>query len=302
MRGLNIGVIYILSFSILSAAQSVWVGHLLQGIPFFDVVFVVFFLVFLFFISISSLNTKASKPLESKHVGSFVLINFATLGAWIFLYGSLSFIEPALTASTLYGINPLITLLSGYVLLEGAVRITLRKLVVALFSVLSLVLVGVTVMGGYSGVPASINELLSGYTLAILAGISMALVNVSSKKIYNYGYSVYQLMSLRFFILLIASFALADSPVEFFHENIKAFLAIAFFGNIAPLFLLQKGINHSDASSVAYLLLLTPLFVFFFQALDSRIDLSAFSLATIIAVCLFTFLGLRMEKQDELKR
>ncbi|MCW7550682.1 DMT family transporter, partial [Photorhabdus sp. APURE] len=240
--------------------------------------------------------------LNLRNIMYFLILNAATLGSWLFLYISLRYMEPALTAATLYGINPLATLIVSVFLLKQMRNLTSVKLLVSVFTIICMLLVGYTVSEGHSGLTNVENrKLIHGFIMAILTGFCMAIINVVSKKIYDNGFNLYQLMSMRFFLLLIVSFYLSKDLTADFNTHLTEFMIIAIFGNVIPLFMLQKGITLVPPVQVSYILLLTPLFVFVFQIFDSRLEFSIYSLIAIISVIIISFIGLKIEKNQEEK-
>ncbi|PQQ31945.1 hypothetical protein C6H64_04385 [Photorhabdus luminescens] len=299
---MNKGILFVLTFDVLSAAQSVWLGSLLQGINVYNVLFINFSIITIIFAILNYFHRDNQAVLNLRNVMYFLILNAATLGSWLFLYISLRYMEPALTAATLYGINPLATLIVSVVLLKQMKNLTAVKLLVSVFTIICMLLVGYTVSEGHSGLTnVEHRQLIHGFMMAILTGFCMAIINVVSKKIYDNGFNLYQLMSMRFFLLLIVSFYLSKDLTVDFNTYLTEFMIIAIFGNVIPLFMLQKGIALVPPVQVSYILLLTPLFVFVFQIFDSRLKLSIYSLIAIISVIIISFIGLKIEKNQEEK-
>ncbi|TDB52815.1 hypothetical protein C5467_15680 [Photorhabdus khanii subsp. guanajuatensis] len=299
---MNKGILFVLTFDVLSAAQSVWLGSLLQGINVYNILFINFSIITIIFAILNYFHRDNQAVLNLRSIMNFLILNVATLGSWLFLYISLRYMEPALTAATLYGINPLATLIISVILLKQMRNLTPVKLLLSIFTIICMLLVGYTVSEGHSGLAnVEHQQLILGFIMAILTGFCMATVNVVSKKIYDSGFTLYQLMSMRFFLLLIVSFYFSKELTIDLNTHLTAFMIIAIFGNVVPLFMLQKGIALISPVQVSYILLLTPLFVFAFQIFDSRLALSIYSLIAIISVVVISFIGLRIEKKQEEK-
>ncbi|MBV7262657.1 DMT family transporter [Photobacterium sp. WH77] len=299
---MNKGVMFVLTFDVLSAAQSVWLGSLLQGVKIYNILFVNFAIISLTFALMNHFNKKDKATITIKDSFLFLVLNIGTLGSWLFLYISLKYIEPALTAATIYGINPLATLLVSLIVWKAFSELSKAKLFVSILTIGCMVIVGLTVTGGYSSVTNDgHHELTLGFIMAIMTGFCMAIVNVISKKIYENGFNLYQLMSMRFFLLLVVSFYMGSNIVNDIQEHAFAFVVIAILGNVIPLFMLQKGIALIPPRQVSYLLLLTPLFVFLFQYFDSRLQLSFYSLLAIMSVVVLSVLGSYIESRKKEK-
>lgn len=296
-RGMNNGLVFIMAFDILSAAQSVWLGSLLQGVPVEHSLLAIFSIVALFFLLVTLYRRDPWPALGRRNLALFVGLNLGTLATWLFLYESLQFVEPAMTAAVLYGVNPIATLLLTLALAGSLQGLTKGRLLVGVATVASMWLVAHTVLQGNSGLGEQDSaSSLYGLLMAVLTGCAMALVNLISKRIYEQGYQLHQLMSMRFF-LLIAFCALHGQGIgTSVADNGWAFLTIALLGNIIPLYFLQKGISLSEPSQVSYMLLLTPILVFAFQLFDSRLTLSSYSILAILVVLSFAIIGLKVEK------
>ncbi|MCF5714916.1 hypothetical protein I9H06_00315 [Pseudomonas tremae] len=295
---MNNGLIFIMAFDMLSAAQSVWLGRLLQGVPVKHSLLVIFSIVAVFFLLITFYRRDPWPKLDKRRFLLFAGLNLGTLATWLFLYESLRFVEPAMTAAVLYGVNPIATLIITLTLAGSLKGLTTGRVLVGIATVASMWIVAHTVLEGNSGLGLQDNQSsIYGLLMAILTGCAMALVNVISKKIYDHGYKLHQLMSMRFFLLIAVCVFYSTGISETIMHSGWAFLVIAILGNVIPLYCLQKGISMSEPALVSYVLLLTPILVFMFQLFDNRLVLSSHSVLAIILVLLFATIGLKVEQK-----
>ncbi|CRL98413.1 MULTISPECIES: hypothetical protein [Pseudomonas] len=297
-RRINNGLIFIMAFDMLSAAQSVWLGSLLQGVPVKHSLLAIFSIVAGFFLLLTFYRRDPWPPLDKQRLMLFAGLNLGTLATWLFLYESLRFVEPAMTAAVLYGANPIATLLITLILAGSLRGLTMGRFLVGIATVASMWMVAHTVLQGNSGMGRQDSETsLYGLLMALLTGCAMALVNVISKRIYDQGYKLHQLMSMRFFLLIAVCAFYSQGIGETLVHSGWAFLIIALLGNVVPLYCLQKGISMSEPALVSYVLLLTPILVFVFQLFDNRLILSGYSILAIAVVLFFAMLGLKVERQ-----
>lgn len=298
---MNTGVLYILSFGILSAAQAVWVSSILQDENVYTVLFVIFVIVTAIFGTITAFGKKGDIELSGRSGLFLLVLNVATVGIWLFLYISLKYIEPALSATLIYGMNPILTLGITVFLSARRVMPSAARLMVAFLTIVSMAAVGLTVVSGRSAVVGTeTSKLVIGLLMTVLTAICFALVNTISKKLYEFRFQQHHIMSMRFFLLIPVTFLLADDIGASLSEHWFAYLVIAVLGNVVPLYLLQTGIKKTEPVQAAYMLLLTPMLVFTFQYFDNRLEFSIFSLASILLVLMFSALGVYTEHRDGL--
>lgn len=296
-RGMSNGLLLVMVFDVLSAAQSVWLGRLLQGVTVEHSLLAIFSTVAGFFLLVTLYRRDPWPALTVRNALLFAGLNVGTLATWLFLYQSLRFIEPAMTAAVLYGVNPIATLLLGLLLAGSLQGLSKGRVLVGLATVASMWLVAHTVLQGNSSLGTQQGDSGPyGLAMAVMTGCAMASVNLISKRIYEQGYQLHQLMSMRFFLLILVCAFHASGFEQSVRDNAGAFLMIAVLGNIVPLYFLQKGISRSEPSQVAYVLLLTPILVFAFQLFDNRLHLSLYSILAIIVVLGFAMLGLKIEQ------
>lgn len=259
---------------------------------------VIFSVVALFFMLITAYRRDPWPAWEARRLMLFIGLNVGTLATWLFLYQSLRFVEPAMTAAVLYGVNPLATLVLTLILAGSLRGLTVGRVLVGVATIASMWLVAHTVLQGNSGMGQQDSKAsLYGLLFAVLTGCAMASVNVISKRIYDQGYQLHQLMSMRFFLLIIVFAFYGQGLGESLGQNGWAFLAIALLGNVIPLYCLQKGISLADPAEVLYVLLLTPILVFVFQLFDNRLSLSGYSIIAILVVLFFALIGLKVEQK-----
>ena len=233
---MNTGVFYIFSFSALSAAQAVWVSSILQDENVYTVLFVIFVVVTAIFGTITAFGKRGEMEVSARSGLFLLILNVATVGIWLFLYISLKYIEPALSATLIYGMNPIMTLGISIFLSDRRAMPSAVRLIVAFLTIVSMVAVGLTVVSGRSAiVDAEPGTLAVGLAMTVLTAICFALVNTISKKLYEFRFQQHHIMSLRFFLLIPVSFLLAEDVGRSLADHWLAYLVIAVLGTVVPL-------------------------------------------------------------------
>jgi drug/metabolite transporter (DMT)-like permease len=215
---------------------------------------------------------------------------------WIGFYYALRFIEPAIVSAIMGGLGPMST-----IVLERVVRG--RRLPSRIWVAASGVLVGAGLLAwaslsGRSGLAEiGMSASVIGLTAATVGGFSQALNTIATKQLANRGWSANQIMTHRFYLLIVVAGVLASTgPGLALHGTSQAaLLAIAtVLGVIAPLWPLQRGIILSEPFTVAALLSLAPILTYLFQGFDDRLHWSVASAAGCAVVAVSTIYGTRL--------
>ncbi len=222
------------------------------------------------------------------------LLNFSTTLAWVGYFLGLKELEPAIVSAITLGFGPLIT---GFLLKVYRPRSEITGLekvagMGILFSMFYLAIVSLTGQSAVTHIPQM--NLVWGILFSFVGAMGIAGNTVFSKRISDAGFTATQIMSVRFFLLL----AVCGIAVTLRRPDITTALsipgliaAIAIFGTIVPLYLLQRGIGLSEPMVVSLILPLGPVIVTLFQQADPRLTFSVFSLLGVILVTLFSALG-----------
>ncbi len=286
------GPLFVLGYCILASAKAVTVGHMLQSVDAFLLVFANFLLATTFF-CFTERNLFKSGKLEgaSKDI---LWLNVTTTLSWIGFYFALKELEPAVQGAIVLGFGPLFT---GFLIkiFRPKAPATRWEIIAGIGVLLSMIFLGVVSLNGQSALPnLSGHSLTVGVIAALIAGLGVSGNTVFSKRLSDRGMTARQIMAVRFFMLLVISFIailIRRPECSLVCSSPWLVLVIAGLGVILPLYLLQRGIVLSEPMVVALLLPMAPVMTMLFQWMDPRLHFSGLSLLGVLLVTLFGLTG-----------
>ncbi len=289
------GILLILLFDLFSAAKEVYAANLLQDIPPYFMIFVCFLITAAYFNFIKVKNISSHWELIQKNWKDVFWLNVSTFGSWFGFFYAIKFIEPAVATTITIAVGPLLTVSVGHYLRPGS-QVFRSEMVSSIGIFLSIVLLGLITYFGKSGM-GELNKFhsLVGLLAAFICGISMVGNTFFGKRLNEKGWSAAQVMTVRFFILLIISGSLCwvhTDGIDLFFSNAMSLVLIAILGLIIPLYCLQLGIERTEPIIVSLVLSIVPLFTFLIQFMDRRLTSSIYSLSTIVLVLAFILFGI----------
>ncbi|MBV9160721.1 MAG: ATP-grasp domain-containing protein [Pseudonocardiales bacterium] len=298
----GLGIAYVSVFLILANANAVFSGHLLQTLHPFTFLFWSFFISTVFFgVLLIARNGLGALAVDRVSLVPLLTLNATSAFNWIGYFFALRFIEPAIVSAIMGGLGPLST-----ILLERALRG--RRLPSRIYVPAAGVLVGAGLLAwasltGRSGLKEiSIVTSATGLAASAVGGVSQALNTVATKQLGDRGWGSTQIMTHRFYLLLIvaAGFALTGPGLSVHSGPTVGMMLIAtVMGVIAPLWPLQRGIILSEPFTIAVMLSLAPILTYLFQGFDNRMHWSAVSAAGCAMVAVCTIYGTRIIHQRE---
>nr|WP_241391679.1 hypothetical protein [Yersinia frederiksenii]ULG19789.1 hypothetical protein 49p1_00071 [Yersinia frederiksenii] len=277
-----IGAIFILLYSVMSAAKEVAIGHVVQNIDPNLLVFLSFGFVILIFNADVIWNFPSFAKGWQIFFNNFreiALLNLETALAWGCFFWAVRYLEPAVVSAVTVGISPFFSQLFG---IE---RDNNRNVVIRVFfsSITSLFLLIATYLGFSAMGEVSLGTFLVGTLLCGLGGAAIALVTSRSRRLYKRGYNPFDLMRTRF-VLLVCISGLATFIFDEFGAEPRTFsLAgiIAIFGISIPLLSLQKGLERCGSTTALLIISCAPGFTWLFQLFDPRLH---YSTSTVVAI------------------
>ena len=285
----SIGALFILFYSVMSAVKEVVVGHVVQNIDPNFLVFVSFGFVLLIFNTDVIYNFRSFKngwSIFAKGLRQIILLNVETALAWGCFFWAVRYLEPAVVSAIMVGISPLFSLLLG------TERDNDRNLKIRVFcsSLATLFLLLSTYLGFSAVGGISLSSFFTGTILCGFGGASIALVTSRSRRLYQEGYTAFNLMRTRFLLIVLIS-----SASFFIHSDFKAEFhsftlggVIGLFGISIPVFALQKGLERCSSTIALLIIACGPAFTWVFQLFDNRLHYSA---STIVAIAALFFIA-----------
>jgi len=117
------------------------------------------------------------------------------------------------------------------------------------------------------------------------------------KRVINAQWGI-AILSKRFYGIILLSFiATYDVMFTYLLENIDWILLMTVIGVLIPMYLLQKGIQYCEVFLVMISLCFIPVFTFFFQLFDTRLQWSNITLMGVLLLLLFGILSVVLEQR-----
>lgn len=217
-------------------------------------------------------------------------LNISTAGGWVFYFGAVQLVEPAVAFTIFTGVIPLTAIAAGrFGIAEAeAARAPLERAGNAALAMGLLLLAAITVFGWSGFVRGGPWIALAGAGLAALAGVFMTGMILYGQRLDRTGVGPGALFALRFPLYLVLAlvgwqFGLDTKapvpPADLALAVAAGFLVLAF-----PVYAVQKAISLSSSLTVGAAAALIPFAVFLMQAFEGRVDHSNATLAGL-AVC-----------------
>lgn len=295
MKQQIIGFICTIFFVILSATQAVFAGNKTQSIQ--PIILCFFSFLFVEVICLIMLIIKGELELSviRENFKIILILNLVTASSWIGFFIAVKYIEPAIAVIIIGAIGPaLVSLFSSRIRPGSEILISEKISSLCLMGIfLYIVYLIFTNKSAFHGRKELDNVI--GIIAALMSSLSMSLLSIYSKKLFDKKVSVLQSISFRFFILLALCFLCMTSE-DFqiiFHPNlILNIIIFAIFICLLPIYLGQIGITLLEPITVSFLMALEPAFAFSIQLFDKRLKFSHYSLFAIVLISIFIVFSL----------
>ena len=285
-------ILSILAFVVLGSAQDAFLGHLFVTEDPIAVVFFTFLIAFII-LQITFLTRKPNS-LEQivRNRSNLLLLNFITALNWISFFVALKYIEPAIVGAISFSIGPAATTAFGPIFRPSGSRPPSSIWVCSIGVLLSSLFLAYCSISGHSAFKTTDTVMASfGVLLALISGIGMTLNTFVSKALSESDLTTQSITAFRFIVLVLLSGVLSISngsslsslslPVSL------SIMAVAVFGIVVPMTLIQIGVKGSEPRLVSALLALTPATTLIFETMDARLALSPLSVVGIVLLCGF---------------
>jgi drug/metabolite transporter (DMT)-like permease len=221
-------------------------------------------------------------------------LNITTVVSWLSFFYAIKYLEPAVMSAISMSVGPVLTLFLAPIFLP-ATSFSRGEVFAALGIFSGVLLLTLSSVQGHSAVGIlSTRDLIYGLMNCLIGGISIVGNTLYSKRLSDSGWTAGQIMSRRFYLLILVSLLFGWSSITretFSSSMIAPFLLISFLGIIIPLYSLQLGIQRCEPLVVSLALSIGPVFSFLLQRFDQRLALSLSSFVGIAFICGFTVVG-----------
>lgn len=287
------GIFLALLYCITSAFSLILVNRYEQHLEPITLLFYNFSITAFVFIVFVAPKSRVTTALSKKNFSSVVWVNMATIFAWMPVFYSLKYLDPAIVIGIIFGTIPIASIVIGK-LTQQENTIARLDLVFALLILSILGLMSYDVI--HHATNATADPIALSLALAFLAGCGTAWCVQRMKKLNSVGFSATQVMAVRFFGIIIFSIIflwVKHAPFLLSIKECGQVLTIVLLSAVLPLYLLQKGIEYTTPVTVSFILPLQPLITYVLQWWQGEFHLSfalfalIMSLSAIILVSAF---------------
>ena len=284
MKQQLIGLVCTLLYVIISSGQGVFVGNFSQHISPTTLCFWCFLIVIPACFYLTYRNKQFNFKLIKKNLGTVLILNVSTAGAWLGFFVAVEFIEPAIAAIIVGVIGPAMVSFISPIVRPGTSILKTEKFSAFCFFAIFLYILYIIFTQKSAVQVSSISYSILGIAAALISSLSLAVLTIYSKKLADKKVTVLQSLSFRFFILWMLSFVLM--PHSNFHllANTHVMINIIIFaliGCLLPVYLVQVGISLLEPIVVSFLFALEAAFTLFLQAFDHRLITSSYSITIV---------------------
>ncbi len=292
LKAIN-GRVAVLSAVLLQAAGKVSYGTWLGAVPSTLFVLISFTIAAVMFTVISGRTT------GQRAFGWVLLLNASTAITFLAFFQALKLIEPAIVAAIEIGIAPPLALLIGYIIHSS--RPNRTQGIVCTGILVGCLTLAIAAQTG-SGLNGSGQHASLGIAASLIAGAGAVAITVASKALMGRGWSRGAVLAHRFYLIIPVAFGFTlytpIDPVVRTFPIIGIIVAVAVLGVALPLYLLQIGIERSDAYTVLSTMAALPVFTFILEAFSSAYRLSWLTAAGITVITATLLFGVRESKRE----
>lgn len=273
-----IGVLSLLVSAILTSVSQVYYANRVQVVHPFLFTGISFFITMIYF-QFVVLNQRV-KTVWNEAAIPLVKLNLASILAFMGFYFALKYIEPAIVSSLEMGLAPLFVLLLA---VRQKIQIKRVQWWIAISTIGACFVLIAAVFSGQSAVIQWGRYSVLGIIASIICGLGAVLCTLYSKKLSELGWTSSMILAKRFYGIILLSFmATYDVLLGYFLNNIGWILIMTVLGVLVPMYLLQKGIQYCEPFIVMMSLCFVPVFTFFFQLFDTRLQWSTLTFAGVL--------------------
>lgn len=271
-----LGIILVFIYCVTSSLSLVIVSSYEQHFDPVKLAFYTFLVAVLFFNFISIGRLKENCRLAWRHKKIIVALNIATVVAWIPVFYSLKYIAPVIVLGIIFGVIPVAVVLLS--LKQGGLKL-IAKADIFFAGMLALVVACIIAVYLNSIVSESSLMRLHAYialSFAMAVGIGTACCLGYMKSLSSAGFSTIQIMSIRFYLLLlVAAITVGGSHLSFVITRVEFYeiLLLAALTVVIPIFFLQKGLEFTSPVNVSFIVPLQLVITYGIQTVEARVRL-----------------------------
>ena len=305
LSGYQLGLWYVFLFVLSGAFQEVYLGNLLQNRDPILVMTITFLVTGFFFVILQAKNLGDLLSTVGKSIRSVFLLNLTTALSWVGFFLALKYLEPAVASMMCFSSVPVLTILFRKIFRPQG-QLLREEIVTSLGLSIILVFLSVSTLRGLSAVGSiSFDSAVYGLLMVLTSAVGVMGNTYASKSLKEEGFNAKQVIGVRFWLLIVYGLSSSLMHLESVVPTLMdqkfwlEILIISFATVIAPLYLLQLGIEKLEPITVSFALNTLPILTYLLQLFDQRL---VFSYSTLVAVLLsfgLTLYGVLQRSQEK---
>ncbi len=252
-----LGISYLILYGLLTASSTLFISETEKNLPVIYVAFYSILFSALIFAVLNLKNIKTVTTLVKNNFKTVLLINVTTAIVWLATFIVLGYFSPYIVVSITFSVLPLTTiLLTRKKYTNKKVYWIDMGLALAILAILFAILID-----DFAHHILHAPKFILYIGIGSLVGIFLAVNNLLAKRLASSGFTASMVMSVRFYILLIASLIILlcqGTALTISLHILPVMFFIALASVALPLFFLQCGIEKVPPSTVAFVLPFIP--------------------------------------------
>lgn len=289
-----VGILFVLLYNTTEAVKIVYAANLTQSINPAVIVFSCFSIATIFLLIKESRWLKSNIKQIAASGRNIFWLNVCTASSWLTFFYLLEIFEPAIAGGLMLAIGPILTLIIGPILRKHS-KVFFGEIIASIGILFTFALITYFMLQGNTAVgELSTDKVIYGIILVLIGGSSIVAVTIISKRLSEENFSPFQILTVRFFILIVASGIMVwafKGEFDGVIANWPGIVAIALAGIVMPLYFLQAGIQKTEPIIIAIVISTAPCFTQTVQLFDKRLAISYHSLIGIGLLVFFVLTG-----------
>jgi drug/metabolite transporter (DMT)-like permease len=299
-----VGLLLTVSYAVMLAANSVYVGHLVRGISPALLAFGTLVAAGLMFMAIHFASPRTDFRWTPAASADLVRLNIYTATLWLGLFFAVRYIRPSVNGMIVNAGGPIVIALFWRSLRPHVPLLRQERIAAAGVFLSVLLLVGASLSRPGRFEPGAWMGL--GFGIAALCASITTLAVVTNKRLMEAGVPIRAILANRYLLAIMAAglfVAATEAQIEPLKDYAGTAVVLGATFIVLPAFTLQYGLQRCEPSTVMIVLFSIPLLTAVIELLDPQLDVNYTMLAgVVIGVCAAIYGGsarLRGEKKTQ---
>ncbi|MFI0777326.1 EamA family transporter [Streptomyces sp. NPDC021212] len=291
------------AYAALSAGFDVYAGERVQQYSPMTLAAVSFALVTVVFLGWSLVTQGPAEVLRPARArcSDILALNATTAIGWLTMLYALVRLEPAVVNVVGLAVGPALTVLFEPVLRRGARPLRAETIISFTITGFLAVLVWASCVGRSAVGELDTEDAVMGLLLTLVSGVASTGNVIFSKRLSDAGFEPRAVMSVRFPMTLVISWAVAllSGRASELRAALPSAAVLAVLGVGLPLYLIQVGIRHTEPITASLFSALSPPLAFLLQLTDDRLLVAPLTLVCVVSITLLIGAGILARHHHE---